>query len=74
VILCGDFNTGPSSGDLTELREVLPYLHASNEGTFVAEPGRPPIDFFCSSVALKIDIIVCAADGLSDHNIVVGTF
>ena len=74
MILCGDFNTGPSSSDLTELREVLPYVHASNEATFVGEPGRPPIDFFCSSVALEIDISVCPADGLSDHNIVVGTF
>jgi endonuclease/exonuclease/phosphatase family metal-dependent hydrolase len=46
MILCGDFNTGPSSGDLTELREVLPYVYASNEATFIGEPGRPPIDFF----------------------------
>jgi endonuclease/exonuclease/phosphatase family metal-dependent hydrolase len=71
MILCGDFNTGPSSSDLTELREVLPHVHASKEATFVGEPGRPPIDFFCSSAALKMDISVFPPDGLSDHNIVV---
>lgn len=71
LILCGDFNAEPSSSDLAEMREALPYFYASNEVTYVGEPSRPPIDFFCSSVALKVDISVCPAGGLSDHNIVV---
>lgn len=73
-VLCGDFNTGPSSSDLTELREVLPHVYSSAEATFIGEPTRPPIDFFCSSAALEVDVSVCSAEGLSDHNIVVATF
>jgi len=73
VILGGDFNTGPSSSDLAEIREVLPYVHASKEATYIGEPDRPPVDFFCSSAAVKVDVAVCPADGLSDHNVVVAT-
>jgi len=71
LILCGDFNAEPSSSDLAEIREALPCFYSSKEGTYVEEPSRPPIDFFCSSVALEVDIFVCPAGGLSDHNIVV---
>jgi endonuclease/exonuclease/phosphatase (EEP) superfamily protein YafD len=74
LILCGDFNTGPGSSDLTELRQVLPYGYASAEGTFVGEPDLPPIDFFCSSAEFAVDVSVFPARGLSDHNIVVGVF
>lgn len=74
LILCGDFNAGPSSGDLTELREALPYFYSSDEATFVKDHGRAPIDFFCSSVALETKVSVCPADSLSDHKIVVATF
>lgn len=73
LILCGDFNTGPSSSDLKELREVLPYVYSSKEATYVGEPNRPPVDFFCLSTALTVDVSVFAAEGLSDHNIVVAT-
>jgi endonuclease/exonuclease/phosphatase family metal-dependent hydrolase len=71
LILCGDFNAAPSSSDLTEIREALPYFYSSNETTYFGDHGRAPIDFFCSSVALKVNISVCPAGGLSDHNIVV---
>jgi endonuclease/exonuclease/phosphatase family metal-dependent hydrolase len=74
LILCGDFNVEPSSSDLTELREALPYFYSSHERTYLEDHGRPPIDFFCSSVALVVNISVFPADGLSDHNIVVATF
>jgi endonuclease/exonuclease/phosphatase family metal-dependent hydrolase len=73
LILCGDFNAEPSSGDLSELREALPYFYSSHERTYAEDHGRPPIDFFCSSVALEVNISVYAADGLSDHSIVVAT-
>ncbi len=73
MILGGDFNTGPFSSDLTELRKVLPYAYAGNRATYIGEPG-PPIDFFCSSSALAVDISVFEPEGLSDHNIVVATF
>jgi endonuclease/exonuclease/phosphatase family metal-dependent hydrolase len=73
LILSGDFNTGPSSSDLTELRQVLPHAYASKEGTFIGEPDRPPIDFFCSAAALAMGVSVFTAEGLSDHNIVVAT-
>lgn len=72
LILCGDFNTDPFSSDLTELREVLPYVYSSKEATYIDE-SPPIIDFFCSSVALTADITVFAAEGLSDHNLVVAT-
>ena len=74
MILCGDFNTEPSSSDLAEIREALPYFYSSLERTYSEDHGRPPIDFFCSSVALEVNISVFPADGLSDHNIVVATF
>jgi endonuclease/exonuclease/phosphatase family metal-dependent hydrolase len=74
LILCGDFNTEPSSSDLAEIREALPYFYSSTERTYLEDHGRPPIDFFCSSVALEVKISVLTADGLSDHNIVVATF
>jgi endonuclease/exonuclease/phosphatase family metal-dependent hydrolase len=73
LILCGDFNAAPSSSDLTEIREALPYFYSSQEATYVGDHGRAPIDFFCSSVPLEVNISVCPADGLSDHNIVVAT-
>lgn len=73
LILCGDFNAEPSSSDLAEIREALPYFYSSTERTYLEDHGRPPIDFFCSSVALEANISVCPADGLSDHNIVVAT-
>jgi endonuclease/exonuclease/phosphatase family metal-dependent hydrolase len=73
LILCGDFNTGPLSSDLMGLREVLPHVYSSKEATYLGEPERPPIDFFCSSTALTVDVSVFAAEGLSDHNIVVAT-
>jgi endonuclease/exonuclease/phosphatase family metal-dependent hydrolase len=73
LILCGDFNAGPSSSDLTELRRVLPHAYASKEGTFIGEEDRPPIDFFCSATALAVGVSVFPAEGLSDHNIVVAT-
>ncbi len=72
VVLAGDFNTGPRSRDLTELRGVLPHTYAGSRGTYIREPG-PPIDFFCSSTALAVDISVFEPAGLSDHNIVVAT-
>ncbi|MGB8398781.1 endonuclease/exonuclease/phosphatase family protein [Bradyrhizobium sp.] len=71
LILCGDFNAAPSSSDLAEIREALPCFYASKQGTYVGAPDRPPIDFFCASIALDADISVCPAAGLSDHNIVV---
>lgn len=74
LILCGDFNAEPSSSDLSEIREVLPYFYSSTERTFLEDHGRPPIDFFCSSVAREVNVSVVAADGLSDHRIVVATF
>lgn len=74
LILCGDFNAGPSSSDLAEIREALPYFHSSTERTYHEDHGRPPIDFFCSSVALEVKISVFPANELSDHNIVVATF
>jgi endonuclease/exonuclease/phosphatase (EEP) superfamily protein YafD len=73
LILCGDFNAEPSSSDLTEIREALPYFYSSQRGTNAEERGRAPIDFFCSSVALEVNISVFPADDLSDHNIVVAT-
>jgi endonuclease/exonuclease/phosphatase family metal-dependent hydrolase len=73
LILCGDFNAGPSSSDLAEIREALPYFYSSQEATFVRDHGRAPIDFFCSSAALEANVSVCPADGLSDHKIVVAT-
>lgn len=73
VVVCGDFNIGPSSSDLAELRAVLPHVHASREATFVGEPARPPIDFFCASAPLRAEIAVHAPDGLSDHHPVVAT-
>jgi endonuclease/exonuclease/phosphatase family metal-dependent hydrolase len=74
LILCGDFNVGPSSSDLAEMRGVLPFFHASREATFVRDHEREPIDFFCSSVALEATVATCATDGLSDHKMVVATF
>ena len=74
LILCGDFNTEPSSSDLAEIREALPYFYSSLERTYSQDHGRPPIDFFCSSVALEVNISVFPAADLSDHNIVVATF
>ena len=74
MILCGDFNAGPSSSDLAEIRQALPYFHSSTERTYHEDHGRPPIDFFCSSLALEVNISVFPADELSDHNIVVATF
>jgi endonuclease/exonuclease/phosphatase (EEP) superfamily protein YafD len=74
LILCGDFNTEPSSSDLADIREALPYFYSSRERTYLEDHGRPPIDFFCSSVAIDVNVSVCLADGLSDHNIVVATF
>ena len=74
LILCGDFNTEPSSSDLAELRQALPYFYSSLERTYSEDHGRPPIDFFCSSVALEAKVSVFAAGDLSDHNIVVATF
>ena len=73
VVLCGDFNTGPSSSDLEELRNVLPHGYASTRGTYVGEPERPPIDFFRSSTELALEVLVFAAKGLSDHDIAVAT-
>lgn len=73
VVLCGDFNTEPSSSDLAALRNVLPHVYASTRGTYVGEPERPPIDFFCCSTELPIEVSVFAAKGLSDHDIVVAT-
>jgi len=73
VVLCGDFNTGPSSSDLGELRNVLPHGYASIRGTYVGEPERPPIDFFRSSTELALEVLVYAAKGLSDHDIAVAT-
>ena len=73
LILCGDFNAEPSSRDLAEIREGLPYFYSSLERTYSQDHGRPPIDFFCSSVALEVNISVFPADDLSDHNIVVAT-
>lgn len=72
MILGGDFNAGPFSSDLSELRGVLPYTYASSHGTYIREPS-PPIDFFCSSAPLALDISVFEPAGLSDHNIVVAT-
>jgi len=73
LILCGDFNAGPTSSDLAEIREALPHFYSSNERTYAEDHGRPPIDFFCSSVALEVSISVYAADELSDHRLVVAT-
>ncbi|MFZ2159447.1 MAG: endonuclease/exonuclease/phosphatase family protein [Bradyrhizobium sp.] len=73
LILCGDFNAEPSSSDLAEIRQTLPYFYSSTERTYLEDHGRPPIDFFCSSAALEAKISVFPADGLSDHNIVVAT-
>ena len=74
LILCGDFNAGPSSTDLAEIGEALPYFYSSSRGTYGGERGRAPIDFFYSSVAQEVNISVFSADDLSDHNIVVATF
>ncbi len=74
LILCGDFNAEPSSSDLVAIKQALPYFYSSDRGTFAEEYGRAPIDFFCSSVALDVNISVFPADGLSDHSIVVATF
>ncbi len=74
LILCGDFNAEPTSSDLAGIRGALPCFYSSKEGTYVEEPSRPPIDFFCSSVALEVDISVYPAGGLSDHNVVVAAF
>jgi endonuclease/exonuclease/phosphatase family metal-dependent hydrolase len=73
VVVCGDFNTGPASSDLAELRAVLPHVHAGREATFVGEPARPPIDFFCASAPLRAHISVHPPDGLSDHQLVVAS-
>lgn len=73
LILCGDFNAEPSSSDLAEIRQALPYFYSSTERTYLEDHGRPPIDFFCSSAALDLNISVYPADGLSDHRIVVAT-
>jgi endonuclease/exonuclease/phosphatase family metal-dependent hydrolase len=73
LILCGDFNAEPSSSDLAAIREALPWIYSSDRGTFGDEYGRAPIDFFCSSVALDVNISVFPSDGLSDHSIVVAT-
>lgn len=73
LILCGDFNVEPSSSDLAEIRQALPYFYSSRERTYAEDHGRPPIDFFCSSVGLEVNISVCSADGLSDHSIVIVT-
>jgi endonuclease/exonuclease/phosphatase family metal-dependent hydrolase len=73
LILCGDFNAGPWSSDLVAIRQALPYFHASDRGTFGEEYDRPPIDFFCSSVALDVNVAVFPSGGLSDHSIVVAT-
>jgi endonuclease/exonuclease/phosphatase family metal-dependent hydrolase len=73
LLLCGDFNTGPASDDLAELRKVLPYGYATTRGTYVAEPERPPIDFFCSSTELAVEVSVFSARGLSDHDVAVAT-
>ena len=73
LILCGDFNAGPSSSDLVAIKQALPYFHASDRGTFAEEYDRAPIDFFCSSVALDVKISAFPANGLSDHSIVVAT-
>jgi endonuclease/exonuclease/phosphatase family metal-dependent hydrolase len=72
MILCGDFNSGPFSSDLTELRGVLPHAYSGSSGTYIGEPG-PPVDFFCSSSALAADVSVFEPEGLSDHDIVVAT-
>jgi endonuclease/exonuclease/phosphatase family metal-dependent hydrolase len=74
LILCGDFNTEPSSSDLAEIRQTLPCFYSSLERTYFQDHGRPPIDFFCSSVALEVSVSVFPADDMSDHNIVVATF
>ena len=74
LILCGDFNAGPSSSDLAEIRDALPHFHSSSRGTYGGERGRAPIDFFYSSVAREVSVSVFSADDLSDHNIVVATF
>ena len=74
LILCGDFNAEPSSSDLAEIRQALPYFYSSLERTYSQDHGRPPIDFFCSSVPLEVNISVFSAGDLSDHNIVVATF
>ena len=74
LILCGDFNTEPSSSDLAKIREALPYFYSSLERTYSQDHGRPPIDFFCSSAALEVNISVFAAGAMSDHNLVVATF
>jgi endonuclease/exonuclease/phosphatase family metal-dependent hydrolase len=73
LILCGDFNAGPSSSDLVAIREALPYFYSSDRGTFGEEYDRPPIDFFCSSAALDVKVTVFPSDGLSDHSVVVAT-
>ena len=73
MILCGDFNTGPSSSDLSELRQVFPHVYSSEEATYVKEPTRPPIDFFFCSAPLDLKISVHPSDGLSDHDIVIAT-
>lgn len=40
LILCGDFNTEPSSGDLTDMREALPYVYSSGEATYIGDHDR----------------------------------
>ncbi len=74
VILGGDFNIGPSSSDLAELRDVLPFVHCSSGATFIGEPDRPPIDFFLSSQPVAMGVTVHSSQGLSDHDIVVASF
>jgi exonuclease III len=73
LVLCGDFNVVPTSGDLTELREILPYVHSSPDATYVGEGKHATIDFFCASTPVAAEISVFSANGLSDHNIVVAT-
>jgi hypothetical protein len=73
LILGGDFNVIPSSGDLAALRTALPHIHAGQEATYMGDDGYGVIDFFCSSVPLNVEISVSAADGLSDHNIAVAS-
>ena len=46
LILCGDFNAGPSSSDLVELREALPYFYSSDMKDLPRRPWPTAHRFF----------------------------
>lgn len=71
ILLCGDFNAEPDSGDIEPIRKVLPFCLPPQSSSYVGESPGKILDYFLSSDPMSATVEIHDATGLSDHNLIV---